>query len=163
MNNEEEIDMNENEKKYGTTRLQVRTKFGHRILHIQGIGPIQVNREYGMAMDLRAPDDVVEWLSEQVPHQKSAASAEDYYVELIVRKYDVETKDTTVDDAGNSHDGVYQFYIIGDEQLNWGEGAILDCNVQSYPVMSVIDFANQCDLVRICDGEPINTTGDSDE
>ena len=69
----------------------------------------------------------------------------------------------TVDDAGNSHDGVYQFYIIGDEQLNWGEGAILDCNVQSYPVMSVIDFANQCDLVRICDGEPINTTGDSDE
>ena len=140
MNNEEEIDMNENEKKYGTTRLQVRTKFGHRILHIQGIGPVQVNREYGMALDLRAPDDVVEWLSD-----------------------DVETKDTTVDDAGNSHDGVYQFYIIGDEQLNWGEGAILDCNVQSYPVMSVIDFANQCDLVRICDGEPINTTGDSDE
>jgi len=157
MNSEEEIDMNVNENKYGTTRLQVRTKFNHRTLHIQGIGPITVNREYGMAMDLRAPDEIVEWLGEQAPLQKSAASAENYYVELIVRKYNVEGKD----------EGVYQFYIIGDDQLNWGEGAILDCNVQSFPVMSVIDFANQCDLIRVCDGEPINTTvgtaGDSDE
>ncbi len=149
MSNEGEIEMNE---KYGTTRLQVRTKFGHRTLHIQGIGPVQVNREYGLAMDLRAPDDVVDWLSDQEPKQKSAASAEDYYVELIVRKYAVEGED----------EGVYQFYIVGDEQLNWDMGAILDCNIQSFPVMSVIDFANQCDLVRICDGEPVNTTGDTD-
>ena len=147
MSNEEEMSI---EEMYGATRLQVRTKFGHRTLHIQGIGPIQVNREYGMAMDLRAPDEIVEWLSEQQPKQRSAASKEDLYVDLIVRKYPGE---------GES-EGPYQFYIVGDEQLNWRDGAILDCNVKSFPVMSVIDFANQCDLVHICEGDPINTKAD---
>ena len=146
MSNEGENEMNE---QYGKTRLQVRTKFGHRTLHIQGIGPIQVNRDYGMAMDLRAPDEIVEWLTEQQPKQRSAASKEDLYIELIVRKY-----------PGEGEKEVYQFYIVGDEQLNWRDGAILDCNVKSLPVMSVIDFANQCDLLHICEGELINTTGD---
>ena len=95
MSNEGENEMNE---QYGKTRLQVRTKFGHRTLHIQGIGPIQVNRDYGMAMDLRAPDEIVEWLTEQQPKQRSAASKEDLYIELIVRKY-----------PGEGEKEVYQF------------------------------------------------------
>ena len=95
------------------------------------------------------PDEIVEWLTEQQPKQRSAASKEDLYIELIVRKY-----------PGEGEKEVYQFYIVGDEQLNWRDGAILDCNVKSFPVMSVIDFANQCDLLHICEGDPINTTGD---
>lgn len=141
------------ENKYGRTRLQVRTKFNHRTMHIQGIGPLEVNREYGLSIDLRTPDEVVDWLAEQAPKQKSAASGDDLYIELIVRKY------PSVDE-----DEPYQFYIVGDYKLNWGEGAILDCNTKSFPVMSVIDFANQCGLVRECEGTPINTnSGDKDE
>lgn len=118
-------------------RIQVRTngmKAGR--LHIQGIGPVSINREYGVALELRAPDEVTEWLVKQEPTHQSAASTSKYYV--CVDLYQAEEHPWII--------------IHGDVDANdYGElfpsGMALGLDMESPQAKSLLDFAQQSMLV----------------
>jgi hypothetical protein len=56
-------------------------------MHIQGIGPVSVNRDYGLSIEMRAPVDVTEWLEKQEPTNRSAASGNSvYYISATVHE-----------------------------------------------------------------------------
>jgi len=87
---------------YGKDRIQVRCEFDKNRIHVQGIGSTQVNRKYGLALEMQAPPKLTSWLMEQEPTVVSPASGNLLYV-----------------------DDKTQMLIHG-EELNHPEGAILD-------------------------------------
>lgn len=119
------------------SRIQVRTngmKAGR--LHIQGIGPVSINRDYGVALELRAPNEVTEWLVKQEPTHKSAASKSVYYV--CVDLYQAEEHPWMI--------------IHGDvDAHDYGEGLpsgmALGLDMDSPQAKSLLDFAQQSMLV----------------
>ena len=97
---------------YGKDRIQVRCEFDKNRIHVQGIGSTQVNRKYGLALEMQAPPKLTSWLMEQEPTVVSPASGNLLYVEAELRHH-FEDDDKT------------QMLIHG-EELNHPEGAILD-------------------------------------
>lgn len=114
---------------YGQPRLQVRCQFDTNRIHIQGVGEPTVNRKYGLAIELRAPPELTEWLSEQAPTLSSPASGSILYAPMSVLSY-------------IEHEGVVQLLIDGDE-LNHPEGAMLDISEDSLAVKTLIDFVKE--------------------
>ena len=114
---------------YGQPRLQVRCQFDTNRIHVQGVGEPTVNRKYGLAIELRAPPQLTEWLSEQEPTLSSPASGTMLYAPMSVLSY-------------IEHEGSVQLLIEG-EELNHPEGAMLDISDDSVAVQTLIDFVKE--------------------
>lgn len=113
----------------GEPRLQVRTQFDTNRIHIQGVGEPTVNRKYGIALELRAPPALTEWLSEQEPTLASPASGSMLYAPMSVISY-------------IEHEGSVQLLIEG-EELNHPKGAMLDVKDDSTAVATLISFVKE--------------------
>ncbi len=146
-------------EQYGKERIQVRCEFDTNRIHVQGIGSTQVNRKYGLALELQAPPKLTDWLLEQEPTVVSPASGNLLYVEAEVRHY-FEDEDKT------------QLLILG-EELNHPEGAILDMDTMNLAglltgdgsleagafaehnpaILVLLEFAKQSGLLTLTAGE----------
>jgi hypothetical protein len=125
---------------YGATRLQVRTQFDTNRIHIQGVGEPTVNRKYGIAIELRAPPPLTQWLSEQEPTLQSPASKSMLYIPMSVVSY-------------IEHEGVVQILIEGTE-LNHPKGAMLDIKDDSVAIGTLIAFVKESKTsLTLQDGE----------
>ena len=113
-------------------RIQVRTKSETNRIHIQGIGDVGINRDYGFATKLRAPDSVVEWLAEQKPILKSAATDGIYYIKA---------DPVYTDDS-------WKILIHGEPALNTPYGALIGLTENTNAKM-VIDFVTQNNMTGI--------------
>ena len=127
--------MNMNEQTNGNgimKRMQVRTKYNTEYaMHIQILGSINVNREYGYANELRAPPTVIEWLGEQEPILESGASkGHNYYIRMDAVEFD-----------DNTH-----ALLIHGTPLNHEKGCLLGVN-PSPVVTQVFDYAKQGESV----------------
>lgn len=132
--------MNEANGQYGKNRLQVRCEFDMNRIHIQGVGPTQVNRKYGLALELQAPPALTSWLQEQEPTTVSPASGNLLYIEAEMRHY-FEDEDKT------------QLVILG-ESLNHPQGAALemDMNDDNLAVQTLIQFTKESGLLVLTAG-----------
>jgi hypothetical protein len=132
--------MNEANGQYGKNRLQVRCEFDMNRIHIQGVGPTQVNRKYGLALELQAPPALTSWLQEQEPTTVSPASGNLLYIEAEMRHY-FEDGDKT------------QLVILG-ESLNHPQGAALemDMNDDNLAVQTLIQFTKESGLLVLTTG-----------
>jgi hypothetical protein len=127
--------MNMNEQTNGNgimERMQVRTEYSSEYaMHIQILGSINVNREYGYANELRAPQVVIDWLREQEPILESAASkGHNYYIRMDAVEFD-----------DNTH-----ALLIHGTPLNHEKGCLLGVN-PSPSVTQVFDYAKQGECV----------------
>lgn len=113
-------------------RIQVRTKSETNRIHIQGIGDVGINRDYGFATKLRAPDKVVDWLGKQEPVLKSAATDGIYYIKA---------DPVYTDDS-------WKILIHGEPALNTPYGALIGLNDSPNSKM-VIDFVTQNNMTGI--------------
>jgi hypothetical protein len=113
-------------------RIQVRTKSETNRIHIQGIGDVGINRDYGFATKLRAPDKVVDWLGKQEPVLKSAATDGIYYIKA---------DPVYTDDS-------WKILIHGEPELNTPYGALIGLNDSPNSKM-VIDFVIQNNMTGI--------------
>ncbi len=122
------------EQQYGKNRLQIRCEYESHRIHIQGVGK-QMNRKYGIALQLRAPLDVTEWLREQEPTNVSPASGEMLYIPASFME---------------SVDGVSQLLLHG-ERLNHPDGAMLDLKQpnKSEEVKVLREFAFESGLLTV--------------
>ena len=134
---------------YGEDRLQVRCEFDAHRIHLQGVGATQVNRKYGLALELQAPPELTGWLAEQEPTTVSPASGNALYVKAEMHHY-------------FEHDKT-QLVIIG-ESLNHPKGAALemDLKVENLAVQTLIEFAKQNGLMTLVAGNAY-TVEDSEE
>jgi len=141
--------MSNTDGQYGEHRLQVRCEFDAQRIHLQGVGEIQVNRKYGLALELQAPPELTGWLQEQEPTTVSPASGNALYIRAEMRHYF--ESDTT------------QLVVFG-ESLNHPEGAALamDPNAENLAVQTLIEFAKQNGLLTLVAGDPY-TVEDSEE
>jgi len=132
--------MNEANGQYGKNRLQVRCEFDMNRIHLQGVGPTQVNRKYGLALELQAPPALTSWLQEQEPTTVSPASGNLLYIEAEMRHY-FEDGDKT------------QLVILG-ESLNHPQGAALemDMNDDNLAVQTLIQFTKESGLLVLTTG-----------
>ena len=121
------------EDDYGDNRMQVRCIYDTNALHIQGVGP-SVNRKYGIALELRAPKELTAWLSEQTPSEQSPASKETLYAPMELWQYP------------GDEENQFQFLIRGSE-LNHPNGAMLNMKNQSDAVKTLVDWAQNAELV----------------
>ena len=122
-----------NEKQKGKVNgVQVRTTHGEYHIHVQGLGPVEMNRPYGGAWELRAPDEVIEWLGQQNATHFSGASDAVYYVKMDVVQFDNDT----------------QALLIHGTEMNHPEGLLMGCDAKSQSVKNVIEFAYQTDCMR---------------
>lgn len=128
----------------GNARLQVRTQFDTNRIHIQGVGDPTVNRKYGIAIELRAPPQLTDWLSEQEPTLPSPASGSILYAPMSVVSY-VE------------HEGSIQILIEG-EELNHPKGAMLDIKDDSTAVATLISFVKESKSGLILEGGEVFTS-----
>lgn len=113
-------------------RIQVRTKSETNRIHIQGIGDVGINRDYGFATKLRAPNNIVEWLGKQEPVLKSAATDGIYYIKA---------EPVYTDDS-------WKILIHGEPALNTPYGALIGLNDSPNSKM-VIDFVIQNNMTGI--------------
>jgi len=113
------------------TRMQARTKHAEHQIHVQVLGEINVNREYGYASELRAPTEVIQWLNAQEPTFKSGASEGVYYVQM---------------DAVRFPDNTNALLIHG-EALNHEKGCVLGVDPSSPTITQLFDYASQADSV----------------
>ena len=111
-------------------RMQVRTEHGEQQMHIQILGSIEVNRNYGYASELRAPSEVISWLKQQTPLLKSGASEGIYYIEMQA---------VVFDDNTNA-------LLIHGEPLNHEHGLLLGVN-PTPTITQVFDYATQAECV----------------
>jgi len=111
--------------------IQCRVMNSEYHLHVQGIGPIEANRPYGGAWELRAPAKVIEWCNEQSPVYCSAASGKTYYVQMQVLLFD----------SGK------QALLIHGKEFNHPEGLMMGCNPKSPSVKAVVEYAYQIDML----------------
>ena len=132
--------MNEANGQYGKNRLQVRCEFDMNRIHIQGVGPTQVNRKYGLALELQAPPALTSWLQEQEPTTVSPASGNLLYIEAEMRHY-FEDEDKT------------QLVILG-ESLNHPQGAALEMDMKddNLAVQTLIQFTKESGLLVLTAG-----------
>ena len=123
-------------------RLQVRLHSTDGQLHFQGIG-VEVNREYGLSVDVRVPNEISDWLKNQQATLQSAAGGGPIYVPTQMRVYDVDDKP------------VYQLFIEGsnNDKLNHPDGAVLNMQPKSMMVAQLIDFCVQSEIVETVVGE----------
>jgi len=129
---------------YGQPRLQVRCQFDTNRIHVQGVGEPTVNRKYGLAIELRAPPQLTEWLSEQEPTLSSPASGTMLYAPMSVLSY-------------IEHEGSVQLLIEGAE-LNHPSGAMLDISDDSVAVQTLIDFVKESkSSLTLQDGDVFTT------
>jgi hypothetical protein len=133
---------------YGEARLQVRTQFDSNRIHIQGVGEPTVNRKYGIALELRAPVELTEWLSEQPPTLPSPASGSVLYAPLEVISY-VEQQ------------GTVQLLIKGTE-LNHPSGAMLDVKDDSTAVGTLITFVKNTSSGLVIESGDVYSTGEEE-
>ena len=133
---------------YGEARLQVRTQFDNNRIHIQGVGEPTVNRKYGIALELRAPPELTEWLSEQTPTLASPASGSVLYAPLEVISY-VE------------HEGTAQLLIKGSE-LNHPSGAMLDIKDDSVAIQTLIDFVKNTSSGLVIESGDVYSTDEEE-
>ena len=112
---------------YGENRLQVRCIYDMNALHIQGVGP-SVNRKYGIALELRAPQTLTKWLSEETPTQESPASKEILYAPMEAWYY--------------SELDITQLLIRG-SPLNHPDGAVLNVKTKSDSVKTLIEWLHK--------------------
>ena len=138
-----------NEEDFGEPRLQVRCQYDNNRIHIQGVGEPIVNRKYGIALELRAPTDLTEWLNDQTPTNKSPASGSLLYIPLQMYHY-------------IEHDDVVQFLIKGTE-LNHPSGAMLDVSMESPAVETVVAFIKDTSSGIVIEAGEVFTTGDEEE
>lgn len=143
------------ENKYGERRIQVRCEYDNNRIHIQGVGNPTINREYGVALELRAPPELTDWLREQEPTNTSPASGAMYYVESMLLHY--QKYDT------------YQLLISGDE-LNHKSGAMLDLSMESNTVQMLVGFIEKMEigpaarcLMIVANEKPFSTDGGEEE
>ena len=134
---------------FGQPRLQVRTQFDTNRIHVQGVGEPTVNRKYGIALELRAPPELTEWLSEQEPTLASPASGSVLYAPLEVISY-VE------------HEGTVQLLIKGTE-LNHPSGAMLDVKDDSTAVDTLITFVKNTSSGLVVESGDVYSTGEEEE
>lgn len=128
-------------------RMQVRTKHTEHQMHIQILGSINVNREYGYASELRAPPAVIEWLAEQPAVLKSAASDADYYILMDAVEFD-----------DNTH-----ALLIHGKPLNHEKGLLLGVHA-SPTVTQVFDYAKQADkVIKMDKADAMATAGGEEE
>ena len=113
-------------------RIQVRTKSETNRIHIQGIGDVGINRDYGFATKLRAPEEIVNWLSVQEPTEKSAATDGIYYIKA---------EPVYTDDS-------WKILIHGASSLNTPYGALIGLTENTNAKM-VIDFVTQNNMTGI--------------
>lgn len=113
-------------------RMQVRTEYSSEYaMHIQILGSINVNREYGYANELRAPPAVIDWLREQEPILESGASkGHNYYIQMDAVEFDDNTN----------------ALLIHGSPLNHEKGCLLGVN-PSPVVTQVFDYAKQGESV----------------
>ena len=113
-------------------RMQVRTEYNSEYaMHIQILGSINVNREYGYANELRAPQVVIDWLREQEPILESGASkGHNYYIQMDAVEFDDNTN----------------ALLIHGKPLNHEKGCLLGVN-PSPVVTQVFDYAKQGESV----------------
>ena len=132
--------MNETNGQYGKNRLQVRCEFDMNRIHLQGVGPTQVNRKYGLALELQAPPALTSWLQEQEPTTVSPASGNLLYIEAEMRHY-FEDEDKT------------QLVILG-ESLNHPQGAALEMDMKddNLAVQTLIQFTKESGLLVLTAG-----------
>ncbi len=138
--------MNEQEEE----RMQVKCNYDIGRLHIQGVsGTVKHGRKYGMATKMRTSDDVSFWLREQPATHKSAASGELMYIPFELYKYT---------------DGSYQMFIRGSE-ANHPEGAMLDLQPLDQTVQTMIQFAEEANMVVniVADERFVSKEGDEEE
>ena len=103
-------------------------------MHVQGIGPVSVNRDYGLSIEMRAPVDVTEWLEKQEPTNKSAASGNSvYYISATVHEDDTQQGST--------------WMLIHGDNFNHQDGLALGLDLNSPQSKTLIDFAHQCLMV----------------
>ena len=123
-------------------RLQVRVYYTDGQLHFQGIG-VEVNREYGLSVDVRVPNEITNWLKMQSATLPSAAGSGPIYVPTQMKEYDVDGKP------------VYQLFIEGsdNDKLNHPNGAMLNMQPKSDAVGQLIDFCIQSGIVETVIGE----------
>jgi hypothetical protein len=120
--------MNMTEQQYGKDRIQVRCEFDTNRIHVQGIGKTQVNRKYGLALELQAPPKLTDWLLQQEPTVVSPASGNLLYVEAELRHY--------------FEDGDKTRLVVLGEELNHPEGAALNMDMTDLQgLLSGEDFA----------------------
>jgi hypothetical protein len=117
-------------------RMQVRTEYSSEYaMHIQILGSINVNREYGYANELRAPPAVIDWLREQEPILESGASkGHNYYIQMDAVEFDDNTN----------------ALLIHGTPLNHEKGCLLGVN-PSPVVTQVFDYAKQGESVVAMD------------
>ena len=118
-------------KKKMSKGIQCRVQNSDYHLHVQAIGPIETNRPYGGAGELRAPTEVIEWCNEQTPVYCSAASGKVYYVQMQVLMFD----------TGK------QALLIHGEEFNHPKGMMMGCNPKSPAVKAVVEYAYQTDMM----------------
>jgi hypothetical protein len=134
-----------------TPVLQVRTKAGIGVLHLQGYG-IKANREYGCAYQFHVPHEVTLWLGEQetdlYPSLASGKQLLIYMRNVSINEY---------------RDG-YQLVIAkADSEANFDDGYRLDMNVDKATIMALIDFANNNDLINTIDEDrPVLEEGEEE-
>tara|TARA_R110002074_G_C12476823_1_gene660614 strand:+ start:462 stop:869 length:408 start_codon:yes stop_codon:yes gene_type:complete len=120
--------MNEQENE----RMQVKCNYDIGRLHIQGVSStVERGRKYGIALKMRAHDDVSLWLREQPAILESAASGELMYIPFDILRYEGE---------------VYQMFIAG-SKANHPEGAMLDLQMLDKPVQEMIEFATEAKMI----------------
>jgi|5_EtaG_2_1085323.scaffolds.fasta_scaffold02177_5 hypothetical protein len=143
--------MNMNEQTNGNgimKRMQVRTEYqSEYAIHIQILGSINVNRTYGYANELRAPQVVIDWLSQQEPILESGASAgSNYYIQMDAVEFD-----------DNTH-----ALLIHGTPLNHEKGCLLGVN-PSPTVTQVFDYAKQGECVVSMNKSDAMTTAQHQE
>ena len=131
-------------------RLQIRKHFADGQLHFQGIG-IEMNREYGLAVDIRVPHSISDWMVNQEATLDSAAGGGNIYIPAEMKQYEVDDKIQ------------YQLFIKSKsgDILNHPDGAMLNMKPKSNTVAQLIDFCIQNKLVVVDDGVPF--VGEQDE
>lgn len=114
-------------------------------MHIQGIGPVNVNRDYGLSIEMRSPVDVTEWLEKQEPTNKSAASGNSvYYISATVHS------DETQENG--------MWMLIHGDNFNHQDGMALGLDLNSPQSKTLIDFAHQCMMVTPAEATSLDGT-----
>tara|TARA_R100000329_G_scaffold90998_1_gene76040 strand:- start:241 stop:600 length:360 start_codon:yes stop_codon:yes gene_type:complete len=119
-------------------------------MHVQGIGPVSVNREYGLSIEMRAPMDVTEWLEKQEPTNESAASGNSvYYISATL--HNDETQENSM------------WMLIRGVNFNHQDGLALGLDPNSPQSKTLIDFAHQCAMVTPAEATSLDKPAEENE
>ena len=115
------------------TRIQVKKEWAGGALHVQGVGQ-EGNRPYGLAVDIRIPTDVRDWLAGQKGVLRSAnndgGGPKDYLTTILYM---------------DGEDGVR--LLVWGESENHADGALIELDNESPVVELLVDWATGNSLV----------------